>query len=102
MMFNKDPVCFEVLNPDECHAKFRLRVTKSCQDREELLTFKLAASLILGVEGNISGPFGDGRFRLQYYGEDAERWAKAFDFYSTERGNRYRELTLDQEWYKPL
>lgn len=99
MGFEKSPVCIEILNPDVTHTRYRLRATKSAMDRAHLEKFQHAASTVLNVKGKIIGPLGDRRYRLQYYGGDAEVWARAVGFFKTDRGKRYKELREEASWY---
>jgi len=99
MVFEKPPVSIGILNPDATHARYRLRATKSSMNRMTLQLFQFYADNTIGVKGRICGPFGDGRYRLQYYGKDAELWAQVVGFFETERGKRYKELCEEASWY---
>ena len=89
----KDHIFIRTIAPTCGHAKWRLRAERNSSNVSVLTRLHHAIrEKYPNNSGRIQGPYNDGRYRLQYYGEMARLLAEEVGWFETEKGKRYLKL----------
>ena len=89
----KNCIFIRTIAPTNDHAKWRLRAERNSTNTTTLnILHREIRDKYPNCGGKIHGPYGDGRYRLQYYGETARLLAEEIGWFETEKGKRYAKL----------
>ena len=94
----KDRIFIRTIAPTNAHAKWRLRAERNSHSMSILgQLYNEIRDKYPSCGGKIHGPYGDGRYRLQFYGEMAFNLAAEIGWFETDKGKRYAKLMVRDE-----
>ena len=89
----KDRIFIRTIAPTHTHGKWRLRAERNSTSPTKLTVLHSEIrEKYPNCGGKIYGPYGDGRYRLQFYGATARLLAEEVGWFETEKGKRYIKL----------
>ena len=89
----KNRIFIRAIAPTHTHGKWRLRAERNSTSATKLtILHREIRDKLPDCKGIIHGPYGDGRYRLQFYGETARLLAEEIGWFETEKGKRYVKL----------
>lgn len=94
----KNRIFIRAIAPTHTHGKWRLRAERNSTNTTTLnILHREIRDKYPNCGGKIHGPYGDGRYRLQFYGDIAFNLAAEIGWFETEKGKRYAKLMVRDE-----